>query len=57
MRPVLTGFLLAADLFVVATLAIARPRGWVAPFFAFGSLLVGLVWFEYWAIRHRHDED
>jgi hypothetical protein len=57
MRPVLTGFLLAADLFVVATLAIARPRGWVAPFIAFGSLLVGLVWFEYWAIRHRHDDD
>jgi hypothetical protein len=57
MRPVLTGFLLTADLFVVVTLAIARPRGWVAPFIAFGSLLVGLVWFEYWAIRHRHDDD
>ena len=57
MRPVLVGFLLAADGFVVATLAIARPKGWVAPLIAFGSLLVGLVWFEYWALRHRHDDE
>jgi hypothetical protein len=56
-RPVLSGFLLAADAFVVAALAVARPTGWVPPFVAFGSLLVGLVWFEAWAIRHRHDDD
>ena len=31
MRPVFVAFLLAADTFVVATLAIARPRGWVPP--------------------------
>jgi hypothetical protein len=57
MRPVLVGFLLAADVFVVAALVIARPRGWVAPLVAFGSILVGLVWFQGWSIRHRHDDD
>jgi hypothetical protein len=56
MRPVLVAFLLAADAFVVATLAIARPAGWLAPFVAFGSLLLGLVWFEGWAIGHRRDD-
>jgi len=55
-RPVLAGFLLAADAFVVAALAIARPEGWLPPFIAFGSLLVGLVVFEAWAIRHRRDD-
>jgi hypothetical protein len=48
--------LLAADAFVVAALAIARPEGWVPPFVAFGSLLAGLVAFEIWAIRHRRDD-
>lgn len=57
MRPVLVAFLLAADAFVVATLAIARPHGWVAPFISFGVVLIGLVWFEVWAVRHRHDDD
>jgi hypothetical protein len=57
MRPVLSGFLLAADAFVVTALAIVRPDGWVPPFVAFGTLLLGLVWFELWAIRHRHDDD
>jgi hypothetical protein len=57
MRPVLVGFMLAADLFVVVVLVVARPRGWVPPLIAFGALLIGLVWFEYWAIRHRHDDD
>jgi hypothetical protein len=56
MRPVLVAFLLAADAFVVAVLAIARPDGWLAPFIAFGSLLLGLAWFEAWAIGHRHDD-
>jgi hypothetical protein len=54
---VLSGFLLAADAFVVAALAIVRPGGWLPPFVAFGSLLAGLVWFEAWAIRHRRDDD
>ena len=40
-RPVLVGFLVAALLFVVVVLALARPQGWWAPFAAFGSLLVG----------------
>jgi hypothetical protein len=57
MRPVLVAFLLAADGFVVAALAIAHPRGWLPPLIAFGSILAGLVWFEAWAIRHRHDDD
>jgi hypothetical protein len=56
-RPVLLAFLLATDVFVVAVLAIAQPRQWVAPLVAFGSLLVGLIWLEGWAIRHRHDDD
>jgi hypothetical protein len=56
LRPVLTGFLLAADAFVVAALAIARPDGWIPPVVAFGSLLLGLVGFEIWALRHRHDD-
>jgi hypothetical protein len=57
MRPVLVAFLLAADAFVVATLAIARPGGWFPPFLAFGLVLVGLIWLEAWAMHHRHDDD
>ena len=57
MRPVFVAFLLAGDAFVVAVLAIARPSGWGAPFAAFGSILLGLICFEVWAVRHRHDDD
>jgi hypothetical protein len=57
MRPVFVAFLLAGDAFVVAVLGIARPVGWGAPFAAFGSILVGLICFEVWAVRHRHDDD
>jgi hypothetical protein len=57
MRPVFVAFLLLADAFVVAALAVAHPGRWLPPFIAFGSLLVGLVWFQVWAIRHRHDDD
>lgn len=56
MRPVLVGFLLVADAFAVATLAIVRPESWFGPFFGFGVVLVGLIWFEIWAIRHRRDD-
>jgi hypothetical protein len=56
LRPVLVAFLLIADAFVVAALAIARPRGWVPPFIAFGAVLIGLVWFQAWSLRHRHDD-
>jgi hypothetical protein len=56
MRPVLVGFLLAADVFAVASLAIVHPGGWFPPFLAFGGLLIGRVWFEAWAIRHRRDD-
>ena len=56
MRPVLVAFLLVVDGFAVASLGIARPQGWLPPFIAFGSLLVGLVWFEAWAVRHRRDD-
>ncbi len=54
-RPILTAFLLAADAFVVAALAIAHPDGWLPPFIAFGCLLLGLVAFEVWALRRRGD--
>jgi hypothetical protein len=56
-RPVLVAFLLAADAFAVVSLAVARPEDWWAPFIAFGTVLVGLVWFQVWTIRHRHDDD
>ena len=56
MRPVLVGFLLVADAFAVVSLAIVRPESWLAPFLAFGAVLVGLVWFEIWAIGHRRDD-
>jgi hypothetical protein len=57
MRPVLVAFLLLADAFVVVTLAVSRRQGWLPPLIAFGSLLLGLVWFEAWALGHRHDDD
>jgi hypothetical protein len=57
MRPVLVAFLLAADVFVVVALVVSQKRGWLPPFIAFGSIGVGLVWFEGWAIRRRHDDD
>ena len=56
MRPVLVAFLLLADAFAVVPLAIVRPEGWLVPFLTFGAVLVGLVWFEVWAIGHRRDE-
>jgi len=56
-RPVMVGFLLIVDAVCVAVLALVHPRGWVPPLIAFGALLVGLVWFEAWSIRHRHDDE
>jgi len=56
-RPVLAGFLLAADALVVVALLASRRQGWLPPFIAFGALLIGLVAFEVWAVRHRHDDD
>jgi hypothetical protein len=57
MRPVLVALLLLVDVFTVASLALARPNGWVPPLIAFGALLVGLIWFQVWSLRHRHDDD
>jgi hypothetical protein len=57
MRPVLVAFLLVADAFAVVSLAVVRPRGWVGPFVGFGIVLVGLIWFEFWSIGHRHDDE
>jgi hypothetical protein len=57
MRPVLVAFLLVVVGFAVASLAIAHPDGWFPPFIAFGALLLGLIWFEAWALLHRHDDD
>lgn len=55
-RPVLVAFSIVADAFAVASLAIVRPENWFGPFFGFGVVLVGLIWFEVWAIGHRHDD-
>jgi hypothetical protein len=57
MRPVLVGMLLAADAFVVGALVLLRPEEWFPPFLGFGIVLVGLIWFEAWAIGHRHDDE
>jgi hypothetical protein len=56
-RPVLVGFSIVADAFAVVSLAIVRPEHWFAPFLGFGVVLIGLVGFEIWAIRHRHDDE
>jgi hypothetical protein len=55
-RPVLLGFALAADAFVVGAPLISRPRDWVAPFAVFGMLLLGFAVLEAWALRHRQDD-
>jgi len=57
MRPVLVALLLLVDALAVVSLVVARPEGWLPPFIAFGSLLLGLIWFQAWALRHRHDDD
>ena len=57
MRPLLVALLLLADALVVVVLALSQRRGWLPPLIAYGSLLVGLVWFEVWSWRHRHDDD
>jgi H+/Cl- antiporter ClcA len=57
MRPVLVGLLLLVDAFAVISLGVARPGGWLPPFIACGVLLLGLVWFEAWALHHRHDDE
>jgi hypothetical protein len=57
LRPVLIGFLLAANTATVASLAIARPTGFVAPLIAFSIALAGLIGLEVWAVAHRHDDD
>jgi predicted MFS family arabinose efflux permease len=56
-RPVMVGCLLAADLGIVLVLGIGQHKGWVAPFVGFGIVLIGLVWFMAWSVRHRHDDD
>jgi len=50
---VLVGFLLAADALVLASLALARPSGWVAPFVVFAIPFAGLVWYFAWAWPRR----
>jgi hypothetical protein len=54
-RPVLLGFAILANAFVVAALGIAHPAGWVPPFAVFSMLLCGFAGLELWAVRHRHD--
>ena len=55
-RPVLVGFMIVADAFAVASLAIVRPENWFAPFLGFGVALIGLIGLEAWAIGHRRDD-
>ena len=55
-RPVLLGFAIVADAFVVIALGTARPNGWLPPFAVFSMLLAGFVALEAWALRHRHDD-
>jgi hypothetical protein len=57
LRPVFVGMLLVGDTFVVLVLVIGRHKGWLPPFIGFGIVLVGLIWFMGWSIRHRHDDD
>jgi hypothetical protein len=54
---VLVAFMVVVDAFAVISLAVVRPDQWWAPFTAFGVVLVGMVWFLGWSIRHRHDDD
>jgi intracellular septation protein A len=56
-RPVLVAFMVVVDAFAVISLAVVRPDEWWAPFTAFGVVLVGMVWFLVWSIRHRHDDN
>jgi len=56
-RPVLVALMVVVDAFAVVSLAVVRPDAWWAPFTAFGVVLVGMVWFLAWSIRHRHDDD
>ena len=53
----LVGFVIVADAFAVASLAIVRPRIWFAPFIGFGVVLRRDGRFEFWSIRHRQDDD
>jgi hypothetical protein len=57
LRPVLIGFLLVANVFVVLALALARPGGWLPPLIAFTIALLGLVGLEGWALAHRRDDE
>jgi hypothetical protein len=56
-RPVLVGLMLVVDTLVVLVLVIGRHKGWFPPFIGFGIVLLGLIWFMGWSIRHRHDDD
>ena len=57
LRPVMVGALFVVDFGVVLALGIGRHKGWLPPFIGFGMVLVGLVWFMAWSVRHRHDDD
>jgi hypothetical protein len=55
LRLVLLGLLVVADSGTLAALAIARPHGWGWPFAVFATVLVGLIGWGGWALRHRRD--
>ena len=47
------GALLVVDAGIVLVLGIGRHKGWFPPFIGFGIVLVGLIWFMGWSVRHR----
>lgn len=57
LRPVLLLSLTAANVFVLAALAITQRDGWLPPFIAFSCVFVGLIGWDVWALRHRYDDD
>ena len=57
LRPVMVGLSMVVDAGVVLLLVIGRHKGWFPPFVGFGMVLLGLIWFFAWSVRHRHDDD
>lgn len=57
LRPVLVGILLVVDAGIVLLLGIGRHKGWLPPFIGFGIVLIGLIFWMVWSVRHRHDDD
>jgi Na+/melibiose symporter-like transporter len=48
--------LLVVAAILVVALAVSQRKGRLPPFIACRGILVGLVCFEVWSIRHRRDD-